>query len=62
MNSGGTQAVGAAGQFARQAQWRAFVRSVGMLPVLIALGLIVQVGCVYLTGEGRSRSSRNRRR
>ena len=32
---------------------RAAVRAVGMLPVLIILGGLVQVGGIYLTGEGR---------
>ena len=32
---------------------RVFVRSVGMLPVLIVLGLLVQAGGIYFTGEGR---------
>jgi ribose transport system permease protein len=37
----------------RQAQMRAFIRSVGMLPVLVILGLLIQAACVYFTGEGR---------
>jgi ribose transport system permease protein len=37
----------------RQAQMRAFVRSIGMLPVLIVLGLLIQFIGIYLTGEGR---------
>jgi len=37
----------------RKAQMRAFVRSVGMLPVLIILGILIQVGGIYFTGEGR---------
>ncbi len=41
------------GQRAGRAQMRALVRSVGMLPVLIILGVLVQVGGIYLTGEGR---------
>jgi ribose transport system permease protein len=32
---------------------RAILRSGGMLPVLIILGALVQVGGIYLTGEGR---------
>ena len=32
---------------------RSFVRSIGMLPVLIVLGLLIQAGGVYFTGEGR---------
>jgi ribose transport system permease protein len=32
---------------------RAVLRSVGMLPVLIILGALVQAGGIYLTGEGR---------
>jgi ribose transport system permease protein len=45
--------VGGTGLRARQAQWRAFIRSIGMLPVLIILGLLIQVGGYWLTGEGR---------
>jgi len=41
------------GQRARKAQMRAFVRSIGMLPVLIILGVLIQAGGVYFTGEGR---------
>jgi ribose transport system permease protein len=37
----------------RQAQMRTFVRSIGMLPVLIVLGILIQVGGIYFTGEGR---------
>lgn len=44
---------GPTGRRARQAQWRAFVRSIGMLPVLIILGLLVQGLGIWLTGEGR---------
>lgn len=43
----------------RQASMRAFVRAVGMLPVLIILGALVQVGGIYLTGEGRFLSWQN---
>jgi ribose transport system permease protein len=43
----------AGGQRVRKAQMRAFVRSIGMLPVLIVLGLLIQAGGVYFTGEGR---------
>jgi ribose transport system permease protein len=41
------------GQRVRKAQMRTFVRSIGMLPVLIVLGLLIQAGGVYFTGEGR---------
>jgi ribose transport system permease protein len=41
------------GQRVRKAQMRSFVRSIGMLPVLIVLGLLIQAGGVYFTGEGR---------
>jgi ribose transport system permease protein len=41
------------GERARKAQMRSFVRSIGMLPVLIILGLLIQAGCFYFTGEGR---------
>jgi ribose transport system permease protein len=57
--SGETRVVGGTGQRARQAQWRAFVRSIGMLPVLIILGLLVQGGGIWLTGEGRFLSWQN---
>ena len=51
--------VGGTGLRARQAQWRGFVRSIGMLPVLIILGLLVQGGGIWLTGEGRFLSWQN---
>jgi ribose transport system permease protein len=38
---------------------RALLRSVGMLPVLIILGALVQVAGIYLTGEGRFLSWQN---
>jgi ribose transport system permease protein len=41
------------GQRVRNQQMRALVRSIGMLPVLIILGILVQLGGVYFTGEGR---------
>lgn len=53
MSGSGTQVVGGSGARTRQAQMRAFVRSIGMLPVLIVLGALVQGLDVYLTGEGR---------
>lgn len=37
----------------QRVQVRSFVRSIGMLPVLIILGVLVQVGGIYFTGEGR---------
>jgi ribose transport system permease protein len=37
----------------RKAQMRALIRSIGMLPVLIILGILIQVGGIYFTGEGR---------
>ncbi len=43
----------ASGQRVRKAQMRAFLRSIGMLPVLIVLGLLIQAAGVYFTGEGR---------
>jgi ribose transport system permease protein len=42
-----------AGVRVRKAQMRAFVRSIGMLPVLIVLGILIQAAGVYFTGEGR---------
>ncbi|HET9019125.1 MAG TPA: ribose ABC transporter permease [Acetobacteraceae bacterium] len=53
MSSDATQVVGGTGRRVRQAQMRAFIRSIGMLPVLIILGLLIQAGGVYFTGEGR---------
>src|ERR1700760_136187 len=41
------------GQRARKAQMRSFVRSIGMLPVLIILGILIQIVGIYVTGEGR---------
>ena len=37
----------------RDARMRTFVRSIGMLPVLIILGILIQVCGIYFTGEGR---------
>jgi ribose transport system permease protein len=37
----------------RQEQMRALIRSIGMLPVLIVLGILVQLAGIYFTGEGR---------
>ncbi len=37
----------------RKAQMRTFIRAIGMLPVLIILGILIQAACVYVTGEGR---------
>jgi ribose transport system permease protein len=42
-----------AGQRVRQAQMRSFIRAIGMLPVLIILGILIQLAGVYFTGEGR---------
>lgn len=53
MSSSGTEVVGGTGQRARQAQMRTFIRSIGMLPVLVVLGILIQVGGIWLTGEGR---------
>jgi ribose transport system permease protein len=46
----GTQA---ASQRMRKTRMRAVVRSVGMLPVLVVLGILIQAGGIYFTGEGR---------
>src|SRR5208283_5309706 len=51
--SGTVSEVKPTGQRARKAQMRSFVRSIGMLPVLIILGILVQAAGVYFTGEGR---------
>jgi len=56
--SGSSQVAGT-GRRARQAQMRAIIRSVGMLPVLIILGLLIQAGCIYFTGQGRFLSWQN---
>jgi ribose transport system permease protein len=37
----------------RKTRMRAFIRSIGMLPVLIILGILIQAGGIYFTGEGR---------
>jgi ribose transport system permease protein len=37
----------------RQEQMRSLIRSIGMLPVLIVLGILVQLAGIYFTGEGR---------
>ena len=56
--SGSSQVAGT-GRRARQAQMRAIIRSVGRLPVLIILGLLIQAGCIYFTGQGRFLSWQN---
>ena len=38
---------------ARNAQMRTFVRSIGMLPVLLILGVLIHFVGLYVTGEGR---------
>ncbi len=38
---------------ARRANLRGIFRAVGMLPILLILGGLVQLGGIYLTGEGR---------
>ena len=53
----GTVAIDA--KASRQASMRTLVRAVGMLPVLIILGALIQVGGIYLTGEGRFLSWQN---
>jgi ribose transport system permease protein len=54
-----TGPVAANARATRQASMRALVRAVGMLPVLVILGGLVQVGGIYLTGEGRFLSWQN---
>jgi ribose transport system permease protein len=44
---------------ARERRWRGLFRSIGMLPVLIVLGLLVQGLDLWLTGEGRFLSWQN---
>jgi ribose transport system permease protein len=41
------------GERVRKAQMRSFIRSIGMLPVLIILGILIQFAGLYFTGEGR---------
>jgi len=53
----GTAAVEA--KSSRQASMRTVVRAVGMLPILVILGGFIQVGGIYLTGEGRFLSWQN---
>ncbi len=53
----GTVAIDA--KASRQASMRTLVRAVGMLPVLVILGGLIQVGGIYLTGEGRFLSWQN---
>ncbi len=53
----GTVAVDA--KATRQAGMRTLVRAVGMLPILVILGALIQVGGIYLTGEGRFLSWQN---
>jgi ribose transport system permease protein len=48
-----------AGQRVRKAQMRSFIRAIGMLPVLIILGILIQAAGVYFTGEGRFLSWQN---
>jgi ribose transport system permease protein len=43
----------------RQEQMRSLIRSIGMLPVLIILGILVQLAGIYFTGEGRFLSWQN---
>nr|WP_294518521.1 ribose ABC transporter permease [uncultured Rhodopila sp.] len=43
----------------RQEQMRSLIRSIGMLPVLIVLGILVQLAGIYFTGEGRFLSWQN---
>src|SRR3978361_2088880 len=38
---------------ARRARLRGIFRAVGMLPILLILGGLVQLGGIYLTGQGR---------
>jgi ribose transport system permease protein len=51
--NGSVSVTKSAGQRVQKAQMRSFVRSIGMLPVLIILGILVQAGGIYFTGEGR---------
>jgi len=53
----GTVAVDA--KATRQQSMRTLVRAVGMLPILVILGALIQVGGIYLTGEGRFLSWQN---
>jgi ribose transport system permease protein len=54
MSEQGTAMSGSeAAALTRQAAMRGLIRSIGMLPILIILGILIQVGGIYLTGEGR---------
>ena len=48
-----------AAEQSRRQRMRSIIRSVGMLPVLIILGVLIQAGCIYFTGEGRFLSWQN---
>jgi ribose transport system permease protein len=37
----------------RRSAWRGFIRAVGMLPILVILCILIQVGTIYTSGEGR---------
>ena len=38
---------------------RGAMRSFGMLPVLIVLGILIQLACIHFTGEGRFLTAQN---
>jgi ribose transport system permease protein len=44
---------------ARRQRMRVIARSFGMLPVLIALGILIQLACIHFTGEGRFLTAQN---
>ena len=43
----------------RRQRMRGFMRSFGMLPVLIVLGILIQLACIHFTGEGRFLTAQN---
>src|ERR1700728_2086860 len=44
---------------ARRRRMRVIARSFGMLPVLIVLGILIQLACIHFTGEGRFLTAQN---
>lgn len=44
---------------ARRQRMRVAMRSFGMLPVLIVLGILIQLACIHFTGQGRFLTAQN---
>ena len=49
----------AAADDARRQKMRGVMRSFGILPVLIVLGILIQLACIHFTGEGRFLTAQN---